>query len=63
MTIAMLRGHASSEMKGNRLIVMVGYVLSLISWTLTAQFFITFFGFDRVFSMIDLFLEGWHSFS
>lgn len=63
MTIAMLRGHASTEMKGNRLILMVGYVLSLISWTLTAQIFITFFGFDRVFSIIDLFLEGWNSFS
>lgn len=34
MTIAMLRARASSVMKGNRLILMVGYVLSLVSWTL-----------------------------
>lgn len=62
MTIAMLRARASSVMKGNRLILMVGYVLSLVSWTLVAQVFITIFGFDRVFSLIDLFFEGWTGF-
>lgn len=62
MTIGMLRGHASSEMKGSRLILTVGYVLSLVSWTVTAQIFITLFGFDRVFSIIDLFFDGWSGF-
>jgi uncharacterized membrane protein len=58
MTIGMLKGRASTVMKGNRLILMVGFVLSLIAWTLTAQVFINIFGMDRVFSFIDLFYEG-----
>ncbi|MCC5895704.1 MAG: DUF975 family protein [Alkalibacterium sp.] len=62
MTIGMLRGQASQAMKGNRLILMVGYVLSLVTWTLTAQIFINVFGFDRVFSIIDLFAGGWSGF-
>lgn len=58
MTIGMLKGRASTVMKGNRLILMVGFVLSLITWTLTAQVYINIFSVDRVLSIIGLFYEG-----
>ena len=62
MSIAAMKELASTAMKGNRLLLTVGFVLPLVMWTTVAQIFITIFGMDAVLSIITPFFEGWNGF-
>ncbi len=62
MTIGAIREIARAEMSGRRLILMVGFVLTLVSWTIVGQIYMTLFGFQRVFSIFNPIFDGWTGF-
>lgn len=63
MTLGAIKEIAKSEIRGRRLILMVGFMLTLVSWTIVAQIYLTVFGFHNVFSIFDIAIEGRHVFS
>lgn len=55
MTIGLIKELAKAKMKGKRLLLMVGFVLSLVLWTTAAQIMSNVFGLETVFSFLDIF--------
>lgn len=62
MTVGEIRAYASDLLRGNWLIMMVGYVLSLVTWTLVTQIITAIIGGQTIFSFVEPILEGWSGF-
>lgn len=62
MSFGEIRKYASDLLRGNWLIMMVGYVLCLVTWTIVTQIIGTTIGTQIIFSIFEPFLEGWTGF-
>lgn len=62
MTIAAIREYAKTEIKGNRLILMVGFILPFVLWTVIIQLYNSLFGFENIFSPVSIIFSGWTGF-
>ncbi|GAA0358822.1 DUF975 family protein [Alkalibacterium iburiense] len=62
MTIGILKEIAKAKLRGKRLLATVGFVLALVIWTTVAQIYITVFGFETVFSIIEIAFTGFTGF-
>lgn len=59
MTVGEIRVQASALLKGNWLIMMVGFVLTLVSWTIVTQILFALIGTENIFAPFQL-IDGWN---